>query len=137
MLTFHQFLIREEFFKGVKAKYDYVEVFKNPSRSELKDLSHGSSTQQIGAIVSGRNLYVWDRFNGEHADVVSIIPRASKEWMPLYIYYNATKNSVGLDVSAFSMYSTERHDYNTKDMVATCQKHPAFKMFDKVGLMKY
>ena len=137
MLNFKQFVIREDFFKGVKGEYDYIEVFKNPTRAEMKEVSTGSAHQQIGAIVTGRNLYVWNRNSGDHADVKGVVPRVREDWLPLYLYYNASKNSVEIDVSSFSMHSTERFDYKVSDMVEICKKHPAFKIFDKVGLMRY
>jgi len=137
MKTFKQFVqsIREEFWKGDRGRYgNYVEIYKNPTSSEMKEVSHGDAHQQIGGILSGRTLFVWDRNAGEHADVKYLVPRVSKDWYPLYLYYNHKDKSVRVSVSSFSMYGSGRPTYNEKQIVDYCRKHPAFKIFSKVEL---
>lgn len=127
MKTFIQFLA-EKFFRGTKGRYDYTEIFVNPTATELIELSHGDTDTQIGAWVVGRNLYVWDREQGEHSDVRSTI-KADSSSLPLYLYYAKNANVIGVDVSAFSMHSMDQFNINTDEIVNHCQKHPAFKNF--------
>lgn len=132
MLNFSQFL-HEVFFKGTKGAYGYTEIYKNPGGDDLKACGGTSSSHQIGAIISGKNLYVWDRDAAEHHQVKDVIPRAGKTWIPLYLYYDAHDKSIKISVSSFSMYSLGLHDYSENEIITTCQKHPAFSWFSKVS----
>lgn len=131
MKTFNQF--NEAFYKGERGRFGYVEIYKNPTKSEMREINPRSG-HELGAIVSGKNLYVWDRDKAEHADVKYLMPRVSKDWYPLYLYYNHKDKSVRVSVSSFSMYGSGRPTYNEKQIVDYCRKHPAFKIFSKVEL---
>lgn len=135
MLTFKQFLMREEFYKGGDTHYGYVEIFKNPSKYEMRDLA--KENRETGAIISGKNLYVWNRNEAEHGDVKHLIPRTSKNWIPLYLYYTASDNSVTVSVSSYSMYSSGREDYNAEEIFDACKEHPAFKVFSTIKKSRY
>lgn len=127
MLTFTEFLA-EKFYKGTKGKYDYTEVYVNPSKSEMTEIAHGDPDEQIGAWVVGKNLYVWDRHNGEHHDVKALVG-ADSAATPLYLYYNPRTNVLAADPSSFSMFSMGHSRINSDEILAFCQKHPAFKAF--------
>ena len=131
MLSFAQFLIRETFYKGVDGRMGYIEVFKNPTKYEMDEASRGRG-RQVGAIVSGKNLYIWNRDSGDHADVKNVIPIKSNDWVPLYIYYNPGNNSAEVSVASFSMYSAERFGFDEEEIINKLKTHPAFKIFSRI-----
>lgn len=129
MKTFRQF--NEEFYKGSQGRFDYVEVFKNPTKSEMKEVSPRSG-HELGAIVSGKNLYVWDRDKAEHADVRSIIPRVGSTWLPLYLVWDHATNVIRISVSSYSMQKTGRDSWDDDKIIKLCRELPAFKIFSAV-----
>jgi len=134
MKTFHQF--REEFYKGERGRFDYVEIYKNPTKSEMKEINPRSG-HELGAIVSGKNLYVWDRDKAEHADVRSLIPRVSSTWLPLYLVYDFSTNVLRISVSTYSMEKTGRFSWDEDKVIQFCRTLPAFKIFSKVRNDEY
>ena len=132
MLTFKQFLI-EKFFKGLDGRMGYVEIYKNPTKYEIQEAARNARrASQLGAIVSGKDLYVWHRDDGDHADVKMVIPNLAPDWVPLYIYYNPGNNSADISVATFSMYSAERFEFNEDEILNRVKTHPAFKIFSSV-----
>ena len=132
MLNFTQFL-REVFFKGTKAGTHgglYAEIFRNPGADDFKTCGGTSKSHEIGAVISGKSLYIWDRDFAEHHDVKTVIPSV-KPFTPLYLYYNPATKSVKVTLAAFGM-SPEDYYRNKETIVATCRKHPAFRWFNKV-----
>jgi hypothetical protein len=61
------------------------------------------------------------------------VPRVSKEWIPLYIYYEKASKTMFVTVSSYSMYSSDRPDYNEDEIVAAAKKHPGFKGYTIKG----
>lgn len=54
-------LLKENFYKGMDVRGKYVEIFKNPSRSELEGLISKFKFLRFGATDKKKpDIYVWD-----------------------------------------------------------------------------
>lgn len=131
MLTFTQFLT-ERFHSGVRADDGYAEVFVNPSTSEMAELSKWPSKayHELGGIIVGSNLYVWDRSRAMHSDVRHKLGISFDRAIPLYLEYNHHDKSVDVALASFTQ-SMAQH-YSADRIVEICRKHPAFKYFSRV-----
>jgi hypothetical protein len=130
MLTFRDFLT-EKFLKGADTMQGYVELWINPTRSELAALAHHSSSQ-IGAYLTPRNLYVWDRDIAEHQTVYWCLPEEDKPTAPLYLYYNPQSHAVKVTIASWSLGNSRT--FIDDDVVGHCKTHPAFRIFTNVTL---
>jgi hypothetical protein len=57
----------EEFERGIKFQKDYIEVYSNPSRDELKELG---DVIRFVAHWPTKKVYVWDAYLAMHSDVM-------------------------------------------------------------------
>jgi len=128
MKTFQQF-IREHFFKGAKGNYgEYVEIYKNPSHSEIQEIRR-TGGNQLAAWIVDKDLYVWNRDAAEHRDVRHEIP-AGRIRIPLYLY-PATDKSVRVSISSFSVEGDYAFMSNAQ-ITEIVKTHPAFKIFSTI-----
>lgn len=100
MLTFAQFLT-EKFATAFKGRYDYTEVWVNPTPSDFAS----ADASQYGAILSKGKLYIWNRDAAEHVDVRQEIPAIAgdPEWLPLYVYWRGGDKRLTWDTASYSM----------------------------------
>jgi hypothetical protein len=63
MLTFKEY-IKEAFHTGLKTKDGMVEIYKNPTRSELKDST--SEYNDTRAVIHGGDIYTWNSEDALH-----------------------------------------------------------------------
>ena len=63
MLSFKEY-IREVFHTGIKTKDGMLEIYKNPTRDELKQST--SEHNDTRAIIDGSDIYTWDSEKALH-----------------------------------------------------------------------
>ena len=136
MLRFIQFL-QEKFLKGVRGYGGYAEVYENPTLDELAHLTQGSPKTQIGAIIAGKKLYVWDRDAAAHNEVRHKIPQ-DPEFLPLYLYYDWRNAVVKVELALFTMVDVGRRGFNTREGAKQIQTriltNPALKKVGKIDI---
>ena len=130
MQRFLQFL-HERFYKSFDGRFGYVEVYKNPTITELEEMSKGNNWRQLGAIATDKDLYVWDRQEGEHDEVKRTISGLPPRWVPLYLYYKHSTRSCEVLLSRYSAAKVGL-EYDEDELVAFCKAHPAFKIFSNI-----
>lgn len=67
MIRARDMLIVEEFERGFKIHNDYVEVYSNPTRDELKELGE---VIRFVAHLPSRIVYVWDAYLAMHDTIL-------------------------------------------------------------------
>jgi hypothetical protein len=127
MKTYQQF-INEKFLKGVEGSHDYTEIFMNPNSDDIQHIGHES----IGAIMTDKDLYVWERRNCTHnAAAAAIGLRLGSRWLPLIIYQGV--GAVYVSLSAFSVGHLGKQDIpKIQDVVAQAKSHRGFKVFQNI-----
>ena len=114
-LTFGQFL-REKLFRGVAGSWNgYYELYVNPTRDECSELMNLSPTDGIGAILSGNDVYAWNRGRAAHQEVKHLIPN-DPNFLPLYLWYSP--NKLRVELSIWTMNQEKRKGYNTDEGIA-------------------
>jgi hypothetical protein len=78
-------LLNEKFFDGLKVFGQYVEVFKNPSSSEVKELSKKIKQWNgiRGVVDNKNNMYVWISELAQHTDIINKF-RLQANWQFIY-----------------------------------------------------
>lgn len=146
MLTFLQFAhrLQEKFLAGFDGNYGYLEIFQNPTGTELRECSSyhetpwditkfGKMCYYAGGILTSKHLFAFNRDISEHKQVSRKIPFKLLEsnWLPLYMYYFPEKNTIALTTSSWSMsremqmMSREANNTHLKRAAG----HPAFREF--------
>ena len=151
MLTYEHFLI-EKFLKGFDADFGYSEIYKNPTRVEWTQVGHkqspgmylrdayGAVCYYAGAILTTKDIYVFNRENAEHHTTAYAIPKLESNWFPLYCYFFFAANVLAISPSSFSfspedMKKFERSKSNHADdniMKRRVKGHPQLKKFARV-----
>lgn len=115
--SFRQYL-NEKLYRGVSLPNGYAEVYLNPTRQEMMEITYEDPRVQAGGILSGDKLYVWNRDYGMHSEIKYTLPRPlDVEWLPLYLYYNWKTRNVTVELSEFSMQAERRRGYNTPEKI--------------------
>jgi hypothetical protein len=79
------FLINEEFFMGKKimapwmSKEKYVEIFINPTKSEIKKIPKKDNEVRFIADSKKKNVYVWDGYSAIHDQVWKVLKNELKD----------------------------------------------------------
>lgn len=129
MLSFAEFLT-ERFHSGSRSGLGYAEIWANPTNGELSLLSKRNPHHELGGIISGATLYVWDREVAMHHDIRATLKLPSQA-LPLYLEYNHADQSVRVALASFSA-SIPQQMYSPDRILAICRKHPAFKVFTDI-----
>lgn len=86
-------ILNEKFFKGAKVYGKYMEIYTNPTKSEITTILKDSKFKEIrGAIDKKDNMYVWSAEKAEHARAKEVI---KKDFYWIFIYY---KNSNSIEM---------------------------------------
>lgn len=94
----------ESFFHGFENSFghskNWVEIFKNPSTSELKELGETN----IGMILTKENVFVWNRNHAYHKHVMNELNNFNG--IPILFDYNNKKECYCLitDASSVTLY---------------------------------
>lgn len=124
MLSFAQFLA-EQFVKGHKTDAGYAEIFVNPGPSELAEIGNNRNYTELGGLVHGTKLYVWNRDNAMHNEVRAALKIPSSA-MPLYLFFNMGARSIRARIASYS--AVGKYLYMSPDDVRDIlRKHPAFR----------
>jgi hypothetical protein len=134
MLSFRQFLT-EVFHKGVRGDHgDMAEIYKNPSLSEIKEYIPKTAYRDyiyLGAAMTHKDLYVWDRDKAMHMTVAPNLTLPD-DWWPLYINYYPESDKAELTVSSFSIENRLEMP-SEAEILAAAKVHPAFKIFKHIS----
>lgn len=123
MLSFAEFL-SEQFVKGHKTDAGYAEIFVNPGPSELAEIGNNRNYTELGGLVHGSKLYVWNRENAMHNEVRSAL-KIPASAMPLYLFFNLGARSIRARIANYS--APAKYLYmSPADVRAILSKHPAF-----------
>jgi hypothetical protein len=146
MLNFTKFLT-EIFYKGVDARHGYTEVWKNPKDNEMIECAKramdnwssdpdlkkkfGKNCYYLGALVTGKNVYVFNRDERQHADAMEIFlsKGTPSDLLTLYFYYYPYSNSLAIGTSGFS---SPKQPPPAKTLMPMLRAIPWFKRFDNV-----
>jgi hypothetical protein len=136
MLRFIQFL-QEKFLKGLEGFGGYAEIYEDPTANELTELTQARPKAQVGGIIAGKKLYVWDRDMAMHNEVRYKIPQ-DPEFLPLYLYYDWRNSVVKVELSLFTLAGAGRRGYNTpngiKEIETRILTNPTLKKLGRIEI---
>jgi len=115
MLTFAKFLTEKLFASGndgFGSPDGYFEIWKNPTAEEFFTLAR--ECDEIGAWVSDRNIYVWNRSHAQHHDAKNALYSDKKvsidrNAIPLYLYPGTRSKTLKVKSSGFSAAGSTRY----------------------------
>ena len=141
LLSFKRFL-QEKLYRGHSGRHGYVEVFVDPNENEMMEISYEDPFVEIGGILSGKKLYVWNRDYGEHAEIKHLLPQPlDPDWLPLYLWYDWKKRVTNAELSSFTMSAEKRIGWNTDEQQAQIKARiesvPALKRIGTVIYRQY
>lgn len=99
---------------------NYVEVFKNPSAKELKECK---PNYEVGAILDGRDIYVWNREKALHKTVMGQMKLTNS--LPLLLIPDNT-NPNRFDILVTDATKGTPWDHNPK-VARYIKSHPFFR----------
>jgi hypothetical protein len=128
MRSFLSFLT-EKLFDGIEVNDRYIEIFVDPLTSELmsagkvatkdiKDILPGRVLElgygkcyYVGAMLSLKHLYIINRAQAQHADVLRAIkPKGDGPFTPLYLYYFPEVNKIVVQVALWSLQNASENE---------------------------
>lgn len=119
-------LIPESFYGSFEAHrvgaHNYTEIFKNPSARELKPLLSDRHEKEFGAILLGRDIYVWDRDLALHVEVMRNIKGDFKEMLPVMVVVEGGRFAVWVTDAA-----NHTKWYRQPETAYYILQHPFFK----------
>lgn len=123
MALFTHASLLEKFLGGESVTDGYTEVYENPTAAEMSTFfALGYRVPEIGAIVRGRNLYVWDRRVATHNTISNYLRdthnRVSQADDAFLVFFplKVTTLTGGLLVS-MSLFSQKKVDYGTLESI--------------------
>jgi len=104
----------------VGGKTNYVEVFKNPSTKEFKE---SKPNYEVGAILDGRDIYVWNREKALHKTVMTQMKLSNS--LPLLLIPDNT-NPNRFDILVTDATKGTHWNHNPK-VARYIKSHPFFR----------
>jgi len=124
-------LIPEAFFKEFTAarvgRVNYVEIFKNPNEREIKECISGDN--ELGAILSDRDIYIWNRDKALHVEAMKHINFNWTNLLPVIIGIDG--NDCSVYVSDAATHTKWYRQPETREYIET---HPFFKFKNVIDI---
>jgi predicted nucleotidyltransferase len=119
------------FTTNMRGEQNYVEIFRNPSRREIKDCERHT---QVGAILLGSEIYIWDRDKAYHYTAMQNLVNmgSMKDMLPLQLFIEPKGVSV-------MVTDATRHTkwYHNSEIDNYIKSHPFFRTYKILDLFYF